>query len=365
MSIAISYRLWMGNRSFPSFPVLDMNLPDWLVILQFVCLLVLLLTAAKYQNATIALLALLILYVVQDQMRMQVWVYFYGLSLFPFAFKFEPRERLVYLQCCFVGLYAWSGIHKINPEFVSYVYEGMLVDGLRIEDPQLIIALKKFWWLVPLLEIGTALMLVFSKTRKLGVILGVLGHVCILYYLILGLKGNWVVVPWNLFLLSGLLVLFWSEKHALIPRSKLSKLVLLTAFGMMPLGYRLGYVDHSLSLGLYDGKLQSAYVLQSQSKSKYQLDPSLLEKGQAIDMHMWSFDELQVPFYPEERFVKAYMKKFDSIAVLTSETPLTKRNLNAVYKTPKERQNSIKVNNLDILRFKDSVYLNGYKLYFK
>lgn len=368
-SFLISFPLWNTERLFPNFPAFEF-LKDLSFINSYSAYFIFGLTILGIIFPNRKVIAVYILTIVfsllLDQMRIQPWVYFYILCILPFALKSSWNEQKKYLQLIFVGLYIWSGFHKMNPNFTSLIFESILVDGLKIQSIEIISFAKHFSFIVPILEILCGILFLFKPTRSKAVYLGLLGHVFILYYLLFGMKGNWVVVPWNLFLAFGIVLLFFKETKSIrIPQSIVKKLTLMISLVLLPIGYFLGYVDHSLSFGLYDGKLKSAYILNYDKDSKYKIHQDLIEKGSVFDMGKWSFEELQVPFYPEERFIDAILVNQKHATLLITESPLWKRNILGTYRIPKENLEFIQTKQIDQLKFKDSIYIGGYELIFK
>tara|TARA_R110000787_G_scaffold271939_5_gene379240 strand:+ start:19077 stop:19343 length:267 start_codon:yes stop_codon:yes gene_type:complete len=73
----------------------------------------------------------------------------------------------------------------------------------------------------------------------------------------------------------------------------------------MMIGYVIGEVDKSVSFSLYDGKLKSLYLLENKmQENSLNFYKTLIKKGSIKDFNAWSFNEMNVPFYPEERFIR-------------------------------------------------------------
>lgn len=301
--------------------------------------------------------------VISDQMRGQPWVYFYVLVLLPFIITKNEKSITNYLRILLVGIYLWSGLHKFNSNFQNFIFESMLVDGFGITNSEILFQLKSFAFTIPLIEIGFAILLLFQKTRKIGVLLGISSHIFILYYLIFGLQGNWVVVPWNIFLIFSLLYLFYFRKENMKFPSSKSLSTILSIVLLLPVGFLFEKVDQRLAFSLYDGKIKSLYQLNSGSDTHYEIHQELLSEGSIMDYNLWSYNELHVPFYPEKRFIKQIKKQRKSnFVLLITDFPLWPRVLKGHYKTEEELKNYQKVDSLELIKFNSSVLFPNYML---
>lgn len=362
--VLLSFQLWSTQRAFPSFPLISIEIPNWLdTILQYLFLG--LISAFYMKKRWIKVfLAFLLLMLLLDQMRIQPWVYFYSLLLLPFLSNSNKINIKKFHQWCFVGLYIWSGINKLNPNFTHLIFESILVDGLKITNTVSIAALKTFSYSVPLLEIIAGVLLIFKKTRFWGVVFGALGHIFIIYYLLFGLKGNLVVVPWNLFLLFGLFFLFHKDQQTMeIPNATRLKTTLLIALFIFPIGNKIGWIDRAVAFSLYDGQLKSAYLLLEKenaelSQQAYVLENEI-EQGKIVGFNSWAFKELNVPFYPERRFVKQLAKNYTSPVIIT-DLPLWDRTINQQFKTDDEKFSTQK--KLGPIVFKEKVWIPNYRI---
>lgn len=371
----ISYPLWNNSRSFPSFPIFDFSEN----ILRFDYYIPVLILGAGFiaflfpsRKTLQTTLSFLLLSILLDQNRIQPWVYFYIIFFIGLVISEDTKETNKFLRLVLVGVYFWSGIHKMNPIFREVIFESILIDGLKIESVETVSSAKQFYLLVPFLEILTAVFLAFQRTKKVGVYLGLLGHLFILYYLVFGLQGNWVIIPWNIFLMIVLVFLFYQNKSKFeFPKSNFSKIILGLCFLILPVGYFVGITDHSLSFGLYDGKLKNIYLLKTDKTgnhhkySNFEIHSNLLEKGSLFDLNKWAFEEMEVPFYFEERYLKQLIGKEKNVLFLITETPLWERNLLGTFKTSEEKLELIKLKQIERLTFKDSVYLGNYTLIYK
>lgn len=261
----------------------------------------------------------------------------------------------------FIGIYIWSGIHKLNPNFSELIFESILIDGFKITNPSTLLSLKSFAFFIPITELIMGIFLLFRSTRKIGVALAIGSHLFILYYLVFGLQGNWVIIPWNIFMIYAVIFLFHTQKDTLSFPIKNRKLAITLSIALLlPIGSFFGKIDQSLSFSLYDGRLKSLYEINSGSDTHYEILNDLIIEGSIIDYTVWSYDEMNVPFYPENRFVQKINKHSKSKLILT-DTPLWRRNLLGTYKTKEELKKHQQIDSIECITFKLSVYFPSFQ----
>jgi len=328
VGIGLSFKLWVSNRQFPLVPVhsflLDVLHPIDGVLLMVLTGSLIALLFVKKQWVVASMLMSLMLLVAEDQMRLQPWVYLYFLIFLPFAFSQQPGGAGFisrYLQWIFVACYLWSGVHKINPNFIDKTFQDMMshLFGIALAERY-----KIFGYIIPFIEITIALLLVFVKTRKAGVVAAVGAHLFILLYLSpFGIDRNYVVYPWNVAMMFGAVLLFWGNEEAIfaVPKAmawrafQLGSLVLLF---FLPLLNRVGRWDHYLSFSLYADKTHHLFIAIEETEAKklngvYDNDVVTLpgvSGGRIIGADQWSMNELHVPVYPETRIFNAIARQF-------------------------------------------------------
>mgnify|MGYP001094696542 CR=1 FL=1 len=367
--ILISYNLWTNARSFPTFPVFEsFVVPNWLIsLLKFSLIGILITTIVFVRQRIINILLLFILILVfADQTRLQPWVYFYFLVLLPFSLSKNKSFILNYLRFLFIGIYIWSGIHKLNPKFGELIFESILIDGFKITNPDTLYHLKSFAFFIPITELIMGSFLFFRRTRKIGIAFVILSHLFILDYLIFGLQGNWVIIPWNIFMIYAVIFLFYTQKDKLsLPiKNRGFTIILSIVLLLLPIGNLLGKIDQSLSFSLYDGRLKSLYEINSGSDTHYEILDDLLLEGSIIDYTVWSYDELNAPFYPENRFVQKISKEKSTseVKLILTDIPLWRRNLLGTYKTEKELNKIQNTDSILFVKFNIDIFMPDYKV---
>jgi hypothetical protein len=317
LGFILSWRLWISSRLFPLCPVSDSlpGIPFPFDYIWFVLLLALLLSISYIacpRRLILAFLALAVLLSLFDQMRWQPWFYQYIFMLAALGFyawrKPENKSNRVPLNVCrliIVCTYFWSGLQKLNVNFIREVWPDMtgpLLRWLPHLPPFLILIL-------PLLEICIGLGLLARRFRNLSVILAVATHIVILLLLI-STGENTVVWPWNIAMIFFVVVLFWqdnetSSRKILIPKNAFHVLVLIL-FGVLPALSSIELWDSYLSSALYSGNTDQAIIYVSpyivgllpatiHSYIWQNTEPFFL------DINRWAYGELNVPVYPETR----------------------------------------------------------------
>jgi uncharacterized membrane protein YphA (DoxX/SURF4 family) len=259
---------------------------------------------------------LIAVFVAFDQSRLQPWVVTYSLALAIAAFGSDDRARnesvLAALRFAFAAEYVWSGLQKANVSFVEHVWPVFatpLIHALHL-PPAAITATGAG---VPLIELGIGCALFVPRARRAGVVAACAMHATILLSLVVS-GENAAVWPWNVAMPLFDIVLFWNATRVpwrvgTLLRFRPAIAVVLFA-GVMPAFSFLGLWDAYASAALYSGNTAQAVVLVD--PSKLETLPDLLRRntwqGTApmfVDINRWSFDELQVPAYPEPRVFRA------------------------------------------------------------
>lgn len=346
----MSIPLWLNGRLFPLIPITDgLILPApldvvLLGILGLGLLVNLFLNDKRLQIGTVVVLLLLL---VQDQMRWQPWVYTYLLVGLPFLVadvRQAPQHIWILrsVQILLIGIYLWSGLNKFNPGFTEVTYQLMLSNLLGLPTDSALHQMSWLGYLIPVLETAVGVGLFWRRSRPVAVWGAVLTHIVIIAYLFsMGEQGNLIVIPWNIAMIGFVLLAFFRQDNAVtfrpaapVParttkkkkrsqRAKVGPIVwvplamaLLT--WLLPALRLVGQWDNYLSFNLYSDNIKYLYVgvrgealeaLPDQI-SAYYSENNVMEEGQTLDAFAWSFDELNVPVYPERRVYRAIARYF-------------------------------------------------------
>ena len=329
--LLLSWRLWISSRLFPSAPLL--NLPTMPFPIDYICLvalIALLVSIAARSDArfsiSFGILAAVLLFF--DQMRWQPWFYQYffliaGLTVYAWK-KPNPKVTTTVLNSSAVTVlstYFWSGVQKLNAAFIKESWPDFSNRFfrllLRTRSTPSLLGLG-----VPLLEISIAVGLLSRRFRNISVILAIISHLIILFFLVAS-GENTVVWPWNVAMAMIVAILFWQNKDLNVrklfgPRHPFHAVVLIL-FAIMPVFNLVGLWDSYLSFALYSGNNHRAVIYVSQSVSD-QLPASirpytwLQTEPKFLDINRWSYGELNVPVYPEPRVFRQIARNVCGLA---------------------------------------------------
>lgn len=239
---------------FPVFTPYGVVLPYWLPLCGVLPVFFLLYAGRK----TAAVLWLFLFFcpaLLFNANLLRADVYFLILCLFT-AILAKTREQFLFgLRMILAGMYIWTGIHKINPDFVELM-PGFLQKRLFHE----VVSNELLEWgvrLFPFAEIGVGVLclLPFAKPRAVA---GILLHVGILALLLLG-GWNRSMLVWNL-LLVLCHVFMWKDasrysKNNLLRTSAPAVLAL-----VLPALFFVGAWPVFASWTMYSARVESHYV---------------------------------------------------------------------------------------------------------
>ncbi|MGZ3885337.1 MAG: hypothetical protein ACXVP0_01250 [Bacteroidia bacterium] len=334
VSMLLSLNLWGGQRWLPTCPVIE----GWYVqppydyafiAIEAVLLLMLLFNTPWPRLIMLFVLLLNTVLVLLDQNRLQPWFYLYNtifLVLLFYNWRIDNSNTyhsfFIILQLCISAVYVFSGLQKLNPNFVNEAY-GWFIKPLSgfVSERQMAV-LVKTGRIVPYVEMFIGFGLLIKPLRFLAVPLLVITHVSIL--LLMGPFGNnynSVVWPWNVAMILLVLLLFsGSTMERYYSITHLFNIpvfyVVMALFWFLPASNLWNYWDTYLSFSLYSGNNHSAKIILSDkaySRLPYYVRHYVHEEA---GLHMlypkqWCIHELNAPLYPEKRIfnrVTAYVK---------------------------------------------------------
>ena len=347
-ALGLSWKLWVSSRLFPLCPIADFlpALPFPIDVIWFGLLFVLLLAIAiipKARKFVFTFLVLAGLLSLWDQMRWQPWFYQYFLMLAALAFyglkDSKPENHQSALNACraiIAFTYIWSGLQKLNANFVKETWPAMAGPFLRFlpefakkVPPAALLA-------IPILEVLIGAGLITRKYRNAAAALAIATHTFILVILISS-RENTVVWPWNVAMIFFVLILFWQDEET-IPRSilipqKALHAVILLLIGLLPAFSLADLWDSYLSAALYSGNTDQAIILVSHAEMEHlpqSLHPYAREGSYwfFLDPNMWAYGELNVPVYPEPRVYRrvamqicTYRQNLSEIKLMVRKKP--------------------------------------------
>jgi hypothetical protein len=337
----LSARLWGVSRSYPLVPVLEglAAVPPFLARVWFVALLALLAVIAVVRRSRAYILAFVVLaglLGLLDQSRWQPWFYQYLFMFLALAFyprgDGDPEKRETALNVCrliVASTYLWSGLQKLNAGFFDSLFPwlvGPLVTLLpgSLGDPVRSVAL-----VVPFVEASIGIGLLTRRFRDWAVVLALGMHAFVLFCIgPLGHGWNTVVWPWNVAMSVFVVLLFWriedfSPKKVLLPARRYPYLhtVVLVLFAVMPLFGLFGLWDSYLSASLYSGNDKKGTLFIDETV-KDKMPAGIRERvadlpaGEkyTLNISRWSYEELNVPPYPETRVFRSLARYVCSYA---------------------------------------------------
>ncbi len=326
--LALSVPLWVGKRFFPKVPLLvELALPGSLEWVLFALLWIALFCCSLWPYSRKFLFSVpvvLAVFFLTDQNRLNASLYFYFALFLLFGAaslleKTEEQERRIRntLRICIIGLYFWSGAHKISIAFVSSTIPWLLQPLLTEEIVNDFLALGLC---VPFIEAMIALFLWTHRFRKVGVVLAVGMHVFILLSLgPLGHNYNEMIWPWNIVMCLLVLLLFWKSEDSDGMRAVFQNgirrihTVAILFFLILPSFHLVGLWDTYPSFSLYTpnpfGTLRMSKDVRSEFPDSLS---SLIEEEPSfstISLLHWSEHELGTPIYPEKRMYIGVFRK--------------------------------------------------------
>ena len=345
LGLLLSLRLWLSSRAYPLTPLWK-NLPpiplpfDYLL---FGFLLTLLASVAIFPGKVNFLTAFLLIAValcVMDQSRWQPWFYQYVFMLAAFALYGRTRseqndDRL--LNTCrliLVTLYFWAGVQKLGVGFIDQIFPSLVNPYLHFLFGRGNVIPRPFIAMLPLVEIGIGIGLLTRRFRNVSVVLALLMHLIVLSLLV-PLRREIVIWPWNVAMMCFVVILFWRTsdftwRDVVISRPLSFKMLVLLLFGIMPLFNLFGLWDSYLSGSLLSGHLNAARITISDSV-KQRLPANIQQHAEAtpnsgewnINPVRWSLSELNVPPYSEPRVFKSIARSICSYAESNHDVTLT------------------------------------------
>ncbi|MDQ3049027.1 MAG: HTTM domain-containing protein [Bacteroidota bacterium] len=340
-AMLLSYKLWLSARPFPTSPVSSL-IPalqspfDFILLGLIVLSLTFTIVLRNPQKFILLFIICACIMMLTDQNRWQPWFYQYLLMFFVLAgFNFRcDNEKfqeaiLGIFKIMIAAVYFWSGLQKMNPNFISDTFPWIMDPITRHLAEGSISHFLFLGKAFPLIEIFTGILLLFTATRRYAAIIAITMHVFILF--VLGPAGhdyNYVVWPWNVAMIAFCSILFLNKNASAIDFRKIlnyptHKLVFLL-FILMPLLNFFGYWDSYLSHNLYSGNTSNGSIYFSENVrdklpeeiKKYAVGDSIQYQ---INIKYWCMMELGVPAYPEKRNFESVTSTFYPYAADSSE----------------------------------------------
>jgi hypothetical protein len=333
--LLLSPKLWVSIRFYPLTSITAFLKPlpypfDYAIYILLIALLAASALAPRSPWPVAASVLLLAALCAQDQSRLQPWCYQYACMLIALA---QPASGSALNVCRLIiaAIYFWSGAEKLNPYFASGTFT-YLAQPIAMHFPVLVL---KAGYAAPFVEMAGGIGLLARKLRVLAVAMLIAMHVLILLAIgPFGHNSNTVVWPWNLAMILFLVLLFnhneTPAREILLGRATFHRLVF-ALFALAPALSFFNLWDSYLSSALYSGNRNQGVIYMTESVAAYlpdEVDEDIDEEpggaGKLL-INDWSFDELNVPAYPEPRIYKNAARKLCEFAVKPSDVRLELR----------------------------------------
>lgn len=329
--MGLSLQLWVPlERSYPSLPffsALPWSYTPWLTsLLSGVFLLGLVIASSisrGRQSALLLALGCFLLLLLEDVNRFQPWAYVYLSFLISIAWyhwRPHPKRLVSTLQFLLVMVYLWSGVHKINVQFIHDVFPWLM--GI-FEATQWLQDMPQLGYGLGIFEVLIALALLLPHSRRLAVFLGAILHLGILILLI---KDGWnsVVYPWNIAMVLLLYVLFWktSDNPYILHKNQRPNWLALIVFGFLPFFYLFGWVPNWMALSLYSGTTMECDLVIQKAGDNTCFPAPLADEVihykdglQLLSLDSWGMHNLNVPPLASDATYKAVGRHFCACAI--------------------------------------------------
>ena len=221
-----------------------------------------------------------------------------------------------------LGIYFSGCIQKLNPLFENGIFEWFLLPLRYYLSSSNTLTIKNLSWIIPVWEGLGMLLLIFARTRKLGLFLIISTHVIILFlFSPFYRKVFGPLVFFNVGLIGFVLVLFKDYKSNLILDTvKISNRFVVyctLSFALLvPSFHYLGFGHAYLSYDLYSGKYKfSSFIIDEKvyKSMPRHLQLKCLNTGYKnywkLTLDSWVFSETYGSLY-RETFVINRFKKF-------------------------------------------------------
>lgn len=323
--LLVTHRQWINERFFPFAPVFDfipiLPEPFGIVLLGGIIILLGILIFRPSTYVFAALIGFIVYGLLQDQARMYPVVYQYPFMLGAIIWFYrKPNQQrgklaLACIQIILIGIYIWSGLHKLNYVYLHSTFE-WLVGPLLSAFPVLAsLPMPVLAVVSAIIETGAGIALAFRSTQTYGTWI-LIGMHCFILLMVgpTGMEFNRVIWSWNISSILLLSAVFLGQPQQAIsyamPRNFYHGLIIIL-FLVMPVLNFAGLWDHFPSASLYSGKKPYARIhltdyVKEQFPAEVQAKVSLLNE---LSIRDWTYTELHAPDYPQARVYKDIFRK--------------------------------------------------------
>jgi uncharacterized membrane protein YphA (DoxX/SURF4 family) len=341
----LSPQLWVSTRFYPLTPAAPFlkSLPfpfDYLAYLLLLSLVTAAGVAPRPRVWIYASAVLLCALWMQDQSRQQPWCYQYAFMLAALTLP-KTQRSLNVCRLIVATIYFWSGAQKLNPYFASGTFT-WLAHPVAVHFPALVVATG---YAAPWIEMGCGVALLTRRFRRPAAVALIVMHALILLAIgPFGRGSNMVVWPWNFAMIAFLLLLFRDSEtrtgEILWGPGGFDRAVF-ALFALAPALCFVSLWDSYLSAALYSGNKNQGAIYMTDAVAEHLPDAvygDVTEETDGMDkllINDWSFDELNVPAYPEVRVYKRVARKLCEFAAAPGDVKLEVQGKWMLWKQPK------------------------------
>ncbi len=327
--VALSWRLWFDQADFPAIPFIRWwpSLPLTWSPASLLLLAIALAGGAWRPTQRVGLfsaLAIFFVLILADQLRLQAWVYHFLVVGALLAFL-PAREALLLSRAFMILTYIHSGlskfdfsfVHELGPRFAQAFSRvtNRDIGAFATADDGLLL------YVAPLAEILAAILLIWRRTRIVGLILAIVMHLILITILSpWGLAHSAIVLLWNaVFCVEDVLLFGVGQRRSQIAeRTAFSRagrvgVVGVAIVAVLPLTERLGWFDAWPSHALYASHCERGWItfwgIQGQEVPPNYPDEfrryvqGFTEGIDYLDLYDWFRDRRGVPPYPQNRYL--------------------------------------------------------------
>ncbi len=326
IGLAMCPALWIGPRSYPMAPLLQLVPPIEGHLAQglYAALFVLAIAACAVRDARWPIggfLGVIMIFCLADQTRWQPWVFQYGVllavaALGPGTDEAAGQERALNTARLIIAFtYIFSGLQKINLNFVENDF-AWVITPITDRLPSLGSFLGAFGFIVPFIQVAFGAGLLTRRFRRVSLVAAVAMHAFILaMFGPLGLNWNNVIWPWTAAMVVFDLLLFsggqtFSWKDVLWNARGRRHTVSVLLFAVLPVLSFFNLWDSYLSSALYSGNLTEAQIYLSDAGAASltrEIKSHLVHTSadtNVLNIQRWAIEELNVTPYAETRVFK-------------------------------------------------------------
>jgi hypothetical protein len=325
----ISYKVWLADRLFPLVPPFNfLEAPSAIHTILFSLSLLTLAVLLVLPTNKILLASIIVIEILScslDQNRWQPWEYQYIIIMLILIINYKNKKNAVsIISFLLISVYFYSGISKLNPEFSLYIRHLILHANIFHESTSMAFEWLAFHlgYLLGSIEILLSIGLVFRQSRKIAASFLIVMHLLILAaFGPFGLNYDKIIWPWNIAMIGILYLLFIHNSPVTLFSKSIKQgwnKLILVLFGILPALNFIGYWDFYLSSSLFSSRTPDMFICINYEGSGKELQPFFSKEkyqfrcdsnSHLLNISAWSFQEMQVPVYPEFRIYQSIKKQ--------------------------------------------------------